>query len=34
MRAQFARAAITHYFLRRFHPEALDRIRSIFSDGG
>jgi len=34
MRAQFARAAITHYFLRRFHPEALDRIRSIFADGG
>lgn len=34
MRAQFARAAITHSFLRRFHPEALDRIRSIFADGG
>ncbi len=34
MRAQFARASITHRFLYRFHPEALDRIRSLFADGG
>jgi uncharacterized protein len=34
LRAQFARAAITHYFLLRFHPEALEGIRAIFADAG
>jgi radical SAM protein with 4Fe4S-binding SPASM domain len=31
LRAQFARAAITHRLLERYHPEALGRIRPLFN---
>jgi radical SAM protein with 4Fe4S-binding SPASM domain len=33
LRAQFARAAITHRFLKRFHPGRLTSLRAIFFGG-
>lgn len=33
LRAQFARAAITYHLLRRFHPQSLSSLQSLFGNG-